>query len=193
MTMINKFFIRFTTFDFVIIALLSACGIATKPFVRFLAEIFTGTLVPIGTVAGIFYMLWIVLACAIVKKRGTAILVGIVQSVLVVVFDMLGNRGLANLLVYVVPGITLELAMLAFPHYVSTLFSSFTAGAVCNATGSFIVSVVFMRLAFIPMLVSLIVSVIFGGIGGIVGYKLYDVVNNLKGAQGNTANEKPQD
>jgi hypothetical protein len=50
-----------------------------------------------------------------------------------------------------------------------------------------------MRLAFIPMLVSLIVSVIFGGIGGIVGYKLYDVVNNLKGAQGNTANEKPQD
>ena len=102
--MFGKFLAKYTTFDFMIIALLSACGIATKPFVRILAQIFTGSIIPVGTVAGIFYMLWIVLACTIVQKRGTAILVGIVQSVLVVVFDMLGNRGLANLLVYVVRG-----------------------------------------------------------------------------------------
>ena len=110
--MFKKFLVKFSTFDFVIIALLSACGIATKPFVRLLAQVFTGTFIPIGTVAGIFYMLWIVLACSIVKKRGTAILVGIVQCVLVEMFDMLGNRGLANLLVYEVPALTLDIGML---------------------------------------------------------------------------------
>ena len=154
-----------------------------KTFCQVFGRDITGTLVPIGTGQ---YLLYTLVIWPIVKNG--AILVGIVQSVLVVVFVLNGRQPLR-----LRARITLELAMLAFPHYVSTLFSSFTAGAVCNATGSFIVSVVFMRLAFIPMLVSLIVSVIFGGIGGIVGYKLYDVVNNLKGAQGNTANEKPQD
>ncbi|MDO9535034.1 MAG: ECF transporter S component [Bacillota bacterium] len=136
-----------------------------------------------GTVAGIFYMLWIVLACSIVKKRGTAFLVGIVQSVLVVVFDMLGNRGLANLLVYVVPGTALELVMLVFPYYISTLFSAFIAGAVCNAAGSLIVGSLFLRLPFVPLVVSLIISFIFGGLGGIVGYKLYAIIRSFREIQ----------
>ncbi|HED24659.1 MAG TPA: hypothetical protein ENN91_05990 [Firmicutes bacterium] len=181
--MIKQYLQRFTTTDLVIIALLSAGGIATKPFVRVLAQVFTGSLVPIGTVAGIFYMLWIVLACAIVNKRGTAILVGIVQSVLVVVFDMLGNRGLANLLVYVVPGITLELSMLLFPRYVSSFISSFTAGGVANATGSFIVSWVFMRLALVPLVGAAAVSFFFGGIGGVIAFKLYEIIKSFRGVQ----------
>ncbi len=178
----NRFLMRFSTLDLVVIALLSACGVATKPFVRLLAQIFTGSLVPIGTIAGVFYMLWIVLACSMVKKRGTAILVGIVQAVLVVVFDMLGNRGLANLLVYVVPGITLELAMLLFPYYVSSSFSGFIAGGVANATGSAIMGLIFMRLAFIPLMVSLITSGITGGIGGIVAFRLFVILKQLKSA-----------
>lgn len=178
--MIRRFILSFTTFDFVIIALLSACGIATKPFVRLLAQVFTGTLIPIGTVAGIFYMLWIVLACCIVRKRGTAVLVGIVQSVLVVVFDMLGNRGLANLLVYVVPVIALELAMLLFPHYVSTLFSGFVAGGVCNAAGSLVVGSLFLRLPFVPLMASAAVSFLSGGFGGVIGCKLYAVISKFR-------------
>lgn len=178
--MVKKALQHFTTSDLVIIALLSAGGIATKPFVRILAQIFTGSLVPVGTVAGIFYMLWIVLACCIVQKRGTAILVGIVQSVLVVAFDMLGNRGLANLLVYVVPGITLEMVMLLFPRYVSNKISSFTAGGVANATGAIIVGWLFMRLPAIPLLGSTAVSLLFGGIGGVVAYKLYAIVRGFR-------------
>ena len=177
--MIKKFLAKFSTFDLVVIALLSACGIATKPFVRILAQVLTGTIVPIGTVAGIFYMLWIILACSIVKKRGTAVLVGIVQSVLVVVFDMLGNRGLANLLVYVFPGAVLELVMLAFPYYISTLFSAFVAGAVCNVTGSLIVGLLFLRLPLVPLVISLIISFIFGGLGGVVGNKLYAIIRSF--------------
>ncbi|MDY6827097.1 MAG: ECF transporter S component [Bacillota bacterium] len=181
--MFKKYLQHFTTTDLVIIALLSAGGIATKPFVRVLAQIFTGSLVPIGTVAGIFYMLWIVLACIIVNKRGTAILVGIVQSVLVVVFDMLGNRGLANLLVYVVPGITLELVMFLFPHYVSSFVSSFMAGGVANATGSFIVSWLFMRLAPIPLIGAVAISYLFGGIGGLIAFKLHEIIKSFRPGQ----------
>jgi len=186
--MVKRFLLQFSTSDLVIIALLSAGGIATKPFVRALSQVLTGSLVPIGTVAGIFYMLWIVLACCIVQKRGTAVLVGIVQSVLVLAFDMLGNRGLANLLVYIVPGITLELVMLLFPRYVSSLFSSFTAGGVANTTGAVIVGWLFMRLPFIPLLGSAAVSLLFGGFGGIIAYKLYAIVQGFRGKTAGSGN-----
>ena len=42
-------------------------------------------------------------------------LTGIVQSIPVVVLAMLGNMGLGNLLVYILPGIVLELGLLFFP------------------------------------------------------------------------------
>jgi len=93
---------------------------------------------------------------------------------------MLGNRGLANLLVYVVPGVALELGMLVFPNYVSTIFSAFIAGMLANATGAAIVSLVFMRVPLIPFLISLAVSAVTGGLGGVVGFKLYEVLNRLK-------------
>lgn len=64
----SKFLARFSTFDLVMIALLSAGGVAIKPFVRILAEVLAGTIIPSGTVAGVIYMLWIVLACSITKK-----------------------------------------------------------------------------------------------------------------------------
>ncbi len=170
---------RFSTFDLLIIALLSACGIATKPFVRMLAQILAGTLIPAGAVAGVFYMLWIVLACSITRKRGTAILVGIVQAVLVVIFDMLGNKGLGNLLIYIMPGITLELVMFIFPKYVSSVFSGLVAGLTANVTGAFLMGVVFMHLPLIPLGISLGLAAISGGVGGVIGFKVYDVIKQL--------------
>lgn len=177
--MMKKYLSRFSTLDLVIIALLSAGGVATKPFIRALTQVLAGSLIPAGALAGVFYMLWIVLACAVTGKRGTAILVGLVQSVLVVVFDMLGNRGIANLLVYIVPGITLELGLWLFPRYVRSLPASFTAGMLANVTGSLIVGAVFMRLPAFPLLASLGSAFISGGIGGILAFKLWGLFKNF--------------
>lgn len=170
---------KFTTFDLVMIALLAAGGIAVKPFVRALTQAASGTLIPAGSISGIIYMLWIVLACSITAKRGTAILVGIVQSILVIVFDMLGNRGVGNLLVYIVPCIVMEIAIFPFSNYVSSISSAFYAGMVINITGSLIVSVVFMRLPLIPVLFGIGLAAISGGIGGVIGFKLYDLMISI--------------
>lgn len=172
----GKLLKKFSTFDLVIISLLAASGVAVKPFVRMLTQIVTSSFIPAGAVSGIIYMLWIVLACSITKKRGTALLVGIVQSVLVIVFDMLGNRGIANLLVYIVPCIVMEAAMLIFPCYVSSILSSFFAGMVINITGDLIVSSIFMRLPLIPILVSCIMAAASGGVGGVIGFKLHNLI-----------------
>lgn len=177
--MMNKMLARYTSFDLVIIALLSACGIAIKPFVRLLTQVLTGTIIPAGAVAGVFYMLWIVLACCLTKKRGTAILVGTVQSLLVVVFDLLGNMGLGNLLVYILPGVVLELGLLLFPGYVSSLPSAFLAGMLANMTGAFLKGLVFMRLPSVPLIASVGLAAVSGGFGGMIACKLYALIAGI--------------
>ena len=52
----NKILGKYTFFDLVIIALLSACGIAIKPFVRLLTQVLAETFSPSGAVAGILYI-----------------------------------------------------------------------------------------------------------------------------------------
>ncbi len=178
--MISKFLAKFSILDLVIVALFSACGVAGKPFVRILSQMMVGTLVPAGTVGGVFYMLWIVLACSVVGKRGTAVQVGIVQSVLVVFFDMLGNRGLANILVYVLPGIALEAVMLLAPRYIYGWFTAFLAGMTANTAGALIVGFLFLRLPSLPLMVSLAVAAVSGGIGGVIGYRLSLTLKAIK-------------
>lgn len=178
----KKILNNFTPFDLIIIALLSACGIAIKPFVRLLGQALVGSIIPTGAVAGIIYMIWVVLPCNIVKKRGTAVLVGIVQAGLVVVFDMLGNKGIANLLVYIVPCIVLEFGIMPFKNYVSSGFLSFLAGGLANMTGSLIMGVLFFNMPTIPLVISLVTGFISGGIGGVIAFKLFVVFKQWKTA-----------
>lgn len=97
---------------------------------------------------------------------------------------MLGNKGIANLLIYITPGITLELGMLFFPNYVSSVFSGFMAGMIANATGAFIMGLLFMRLPLIPLTVSIGLASVYGGAGGIIGFKLSEFLNRLSLAKG---------
>ena len=145
----HKLLIKFSVFDFIIISLIAAISIAIKPFVALLGGVITHSIVPIGTISGIIYMIWLVLPSYFTKKRGTAILTGSVQACLALVFGMMGNRGLLNVPVYIVPCIVLEIAILPFKSYISSRISGFIAGSTANFTGAFIVGTLFFTVEFL--------------------------------------------
>ena len=65
----SRFLKNYSVFNLIIIAVVSALGIATKPIVVPLIHIITGPLfIPGGALAGGFYMFWLVLGAGIVKK-----------------------------------------------------------------------------------------------------------------------------
>ncbi|NLC63344.1 MAG: hypothetical protein GX759_04660, partial [Thermoanaerobacterales bacterium] len=69
----KKFIKRFSPYNLVIIALVSAIGIAVKPFTTTFAHIITGPLyIPGGVVGGGLYMMWIVIGTGLVDIPGTA-------------------------------------------------------------------------------------------------------------------------
>lgn len=169
----REFLKRFTIFDLVIIALTSALGIAIKPIVVPLVHIITGPLyIPGGAAAGGFYMLWIVLGFGITKKKGTSTLIGLVQALLVIISGVYGTHGAISIITYTLPGIMTDIIIVIIKDKVFTPSGFFVLGLAANIMGTFLSSLVFFRLPLIPMLLTLSVASLSGGIGGLIAYKI---------------------
>jgi energy-coupling factor transport system substrate-specific component len=179
-----KFFENFSSQQLLYIAILAALGLATKPIITPLVHLIsTPLMVPGGSLAGGFYMMWLVLAAALVKKPGAAFLVGFVQSIAVLSLGYFGNHGFVSVISYSLPGMAVE--VIAFFWKDKTdLFFHIISCILSNITGAVVVTIIIMRLAFIPLMISLIAAGISGILGGIISYKIlkklieYDLVRN---------------
>jgi len=164
---------KFTVFDLLIITMMAALGVAIKPIVVPLCHMITGPLyIPGGTIAGGFYMLWLVLGYGLVNKPGTATLIGIVQALLIMAVGFFGNQGMVSLITYVTPGVFVDVLYLMIRSGPNTTSKAFAGGVAANVAGTWIVSLLLFRLPWIPLLLSLTSAALSGGLGGLIAYKL---------------------
>jgi hypothetical protein len=177
----SKVLKKFTAFDLLIITMMAALGIAIKTVVVPLAHIITGPLyIPGGTIAGGFYMLWIVLAYGLVNKTGSASLVGVVQALLIIAVGVFGNQGVVSLVTYIAPGIFVDVLYLIFRGGPHSPAGAFAGGVAANIAGTLMVSLTLFRLPWIPLLLSLASASLSGGLGGLVAYKLLAELKKFK-------------
>jgi len=170
---VRKFLQRFSLFDLVIIAMVAALGIATKPVITPLVHIITGPLfIPGGAIAGGFYMMWIVIGAGLVGKRGTATLVALVQAILVIATGVFGTHGIMSIATYVIPGIAVDILLLILRQRGNNIISCFLAGMVANISGMLITNFVFFKLPLIPLILTLASGSLSGGLGGLVAYTI---------------------
>lgn len=178
--MFEKKFENFTLFDLVIISMMSALGIAVKVVLVPLVHIITGPLlIPGGSISGGIYMMFIVLAAMIVKKPGTAFLVCLVQAILIIITGTMGSHGIMSIVTYLLPGLGVEILYFAIGKFRYTQGGCFSAGVVANVLGSFGVNFVFFRLPLIPLLLTLSLSALSGGLGGLLAHMISKQVDKL--------------
>jgi len=171
----------FTINELVIIGLVAALGIATKPIVVPLVHIITGPLfIPGGSLAGGFYMLWIVLGAGMIKKTGSGTMIAVTQALLAVVLGIYGTHGIISLLTYTLPGIAIDIVFLFSRNRQYNLLHFFLAGALANISGAFAVNFVIFQLPLVPLLLSLSIALFSGGLGGIIAYNINFKLNKLK-------------
>lgn len=181
MTFTQKLLYRYSIFDLLIIAVMAALGIAVKPIVVPLAHLIGAPLmIPGGAVAGGLYMMWIVVAFGITGKYGTATLVALVQALLVLFTGVVGSHGIISLLSYTLPGIAVDVVLLIIGHRVCCLPCAFIAGAVANMAGTVAVNFAFFRLPFFFLVMIMAMSLLSGGIGGIISWQLLKVLRKYK-------------
>ena len=176
----SRFLKNYSVFNLIIIAVVSALGIATKPIVVPLIHIITGPLfIPGGALAGGFYMFWIVLGTGIVKKTGTGTLIGIVQGILVIATGTMGTHGIMSIISYTLPGIAVDIIFLFSKnkrynslHYV---FGCMAA----NVTGTLISNILFFRLPFITLVLIMAIAALSGTVGGLIAYSISKSLEKL--------------
>lgn len=165
---------KYTTMDFVLMALMAALGIATKPIIVPLVHLVTGPLfIPGGAVAGGFYMLWIVLASGLTGKRGAATITALIQALIIIVTGSFGSHGLLSLITYTMPGLMIDIIFLMIRRRWTTIIDFFLAGILANITGTYLSNLVFFRLPAIPLILSLASAILSGGLGGVIAYQIY--------------------
>ena len=160
---------RFSTFDLIVISLMACLGIVTKPIIVPIAYMITGPFfIPGGVVAGGFYMLWIVLGAGLVGKFGAATMIATVQAIVVMALGFLGTHGFMTIFTYILPGISVDLVFGLSKHRGCCLGCCFAGGIAANLSGTFLVNLVFFRLPFVPLVLSLATAALSGGLGGII-------------------------
>ncbi len=168
-----KFFAKFSSQDLLYIAVMSALGLAVKPIVTPLIHLISAPLmIPGGSLAGGFYMMWLILAAAIIKKKGAAFLVGFVQAVVMLALGYFGNHGAVSLISYSLPGVAVELVSLVFRNKESIYFHVIASTA-ANISGAIVVTILVMRLATIPLIISLLAASVSGIFGGIISRAIH--------------------
>jgi len=167
---------KFTTLDSVFITLMAACGLALKPIVGPIGKIVGSILfIPGGSISGAVYMIWPMLALLVVRRFGSATMVGLLEGVIVIISGIYGSHGILSLVTYVIPCLVIDCVFQMIKSRHNLLFYTFPT-ALGNMSGSLLVAYFIMRIPTVPLLVGLIPSIIFGGLGGILAYSLYNLL-----------------
>ncbi len=170
----------FSVYELIIIALTASLGLATKPIIVPLTHLITGPLfIPGGSVAGGFYMMWLVLGASLVKKKGTATLIGITQGIIVMITGSFGTHGVLSILTYGLPGLAIDLVFVVFRRNFQTPADFFLAGVLANISGTYLSNLVFFRLPLLPLIISLSTGALSGGLGGLLAYLIYKRVKTI--------------
>ena len=173
----RKLLEKFTVRDLVLIAAMSALGIAIKPVVVPLAHVVsTPLMIPGGALAGGLYMMWIVVAFGLTGKHGTALLVGFVQAILVMITGVSGSHGAMSLISYTMPGLLVDVVFLILRRGIDSLPLAMLAGMLANLAGTICVNIIFFSLPLIPLLLSLCVAAFSGGVGGVLSWLLLEAL-----------------
>jgi len=177
---VNRFLGRFSMLDLIIIAMMAALGIATKPVVVPLTHIITGPLyIPGGAIAGGFYMMWIVLGAGLVRKRGAASLVAFVQAIMIIVTGAYGTHGIVSIATYTLPGLMVDVLLLVIGGKGNRLVDCFLGGIAANLSGTLLSNIVFFKLPLVPLILSLSSAALSGGLGGIIAFNIVKKFSEL--------------
>jgi hypothetical protein len=162
---------RFSLRDFLIITLLATLGLATKSLLNPLSRTLLGVLsIPGGVFFGGLYMMWLALARGIVAKTGSATLTAFVQGIVVLVLGLSPVQGLLSTLIYIFPGVLVDLVFLIPGQAkLNCLFRFTCACLLANVSGIVSVALVW-GIVHRPLIVLMAIGALSGGLGGLMAY-----------------------
>lgn len=148
-------------------------GLFGKRLIAPVANILTDFLRVPGGIGTSFSLMFLVVAAMIVKKRGCATIMGIVQSAIALSMGMVGSMGALSPIGYIVPGLIIDLILagaerIALDGRLSMTLANMTGAAAAGLTANVIV----FHLSGIILALYISIALASGAIFGALGYTL---------------------
>ncbi|PKN76145.1 MAG: hypothetical protein CVU49_01905 [Candidatus Cloacimonetes bacterium HGW-Cloacimonetes-2] len=170
----------FRTRDLILIAVFAAVGLAIKPIVSPISKSISAPLMlPGGSFAGGFYMMWLSLAVLSTKKLGSGTLFGVLQALVVLIQGSFGNHGALSLLTYTVPGLVAD-ALAIIMRYRGGLLQHLVLTSFANITGVLIMAIVIFKHPPLMIGVSVSTALVSGIAGGYLSYLIHYELRKYK-------------
>ena len=170
--MFKKFELR----EIILIAIIAALSIVTKPMVKSLSAMAVSSFgVPNGLVGGIIYMMWLTLIFRFVSKPFAVIGFSALQGILAMLIMGMQPIGLA---IYIASGVGAELVLIPLRNK-NMLLVNILAGGVANAVGSVMMYFLLFSRAIDPVYIIMAISFVSGGLSGFVTSFIYGRLKNV--------------
>lgn len=170
----KKLLSTFTIFDLVLCGFMAALGIAIKPFIMPLVYfISTPLLIPGGSLAGGFYMLWIVLGAVAVNRPFACGIIGLIQAIIVITTGTVGSHGILSIVIYILPALAVDMILFFFQNVKDKKMAMFFGCMTANVSGLLLTNIFIYHLPLITLITSLTIGAISGGIGGLISYAIF--------------------
>ena len=150
-------------------ALCCDLGLFAKKLIAPAANLITDALHIPGGIGTSFSLLFLVIGACVVPRFGSGALMGLVQSVLAVLFGMTGSMGILAPIGYIIPGLIIDIVLWAgrkscLEKQLSCCLANMFSAAAAALTANIIV----FRLRGIVLLLYMAVSLFTGAVCGLV-------------------------
>ena len=153
-------------------------SLVTKRFISPITNILTDFLrIPGGGAAAAFSLMFLIVGTYNFRWRWAATYAGFAQGVIALCLGMSSYQGLFALLTYTAPCVVIDLFRMFYPNKDSNYFC--LACAAANMAGALLTNLLVFRLRSLAFVLWMLVSCIFGLLGGMIGSELSKRIESI--------------
>lgn len=154
-------------------ALCCDLGLFAKKLIAPAANLITDALHIPGGIGTSFSLLFLVIGGCVVPHFGSGALMGLVQSVLAVLFGMTGSMGILAPIGYIIPGLIIDIVLwVGRKSHLEKQFSCCLANMLSAAAAALTANIIVFRLRGIVLALYVAVSLFTGAISGLAAGKV---------------------
>lgn len=159
--------------DLIFLTLCCDLGLFGKRIIAPVTNIITDSLRIPGGVGTAFSLMFLVIAAFLIRGRGCATLMGVIQSGLALAMGMIGSMGALSPIGYIVPGMVIDLVVLMYRKLGwQTGSAMVVANMLGAATASLVANLIVFNLRGAPLGLYVSVALLSGALFGWLGYVL---------------------
>ena len=166
--------------ELILLAFFADIGFVSKRLISPFANIFTDFLRVPGGIGTAFSLMFLVIGACLIRRKGSATAMALVQCILAMSFGMTGAMGMMSPIGYIVPGIVIDLAIAFCEKYnAGTIFTMTCSNAAASLAAALTANFIVFNLHGAVLALYLLIALFSGALCGLLSSLIFRRIRPL--------------